>query len=465
MSKRLISTVVATAVALVIAVFSGLALVACSGAGQAKAGLDVAYEKLCAVNGLGGEDAFAYEEETDALIVDMEKVSDIDKFFEVLGQSVSGADIGALCLHNVVEVDADKLSQGLADLPCNSLECLDMGGSQDDGLADALRSNEEWTALLTKTGALYDPDAYTLANYSADARPNVESVKSIWIDASGPMNGHNGLYALKGVEEIRYIEGITSEYRENNEKWGFHIGDSKRLFDNLEDLTSLERVIVYPDTDGWTAGDNYCKFMLELQLFDRSFKTNEPCKSWDGDESSLVNVADIDILSLNDSDEVVKELKNLLEDRAEQAFEKGKSFTVVDTAPKLDGTCVVYLGDPHDSQFGDYDKFFDLTSISLFEELEGTGVKTMRNASDKFDYFVYVYPTYNLVGTYGGVTEAYDTEVNVRIYDMNKQEKYESGVITTVPAPSEYRYSGTPDSRYWPNIDKEAAISYIASLT
>ena len=48
---------------------------------------------------------------------------------------------------------------------------------------------------------------------------------------------------------------------------------------------------------------------------------------------------------------------------------------------------------------------------------------------------------------------------------MNKQEKYESGVITTVPAPSEYHYSGTPNPRHWPNIDKEAAIAYIASLT
>ena len=465
MSKRKISSLVAIAVAAVITVFCGLTLVACSGAGQAKAGLDVAHEKLCAAEGLGGEGAFAYEEETDALIVDMEKVSDIDKFFEVLGQSVSGADIGVLCLHNVGEVDAGKLSQGLADLPCNSLKCLDMGGSRKDGLSDALMDNEEWTALLTKTDALYDPNAYALADYSADARANIESVKSIWIDASGPMEGHNGLYALKGVEEIRYIEGITSEYREENEKWGFKIGDSKRLFDNLEDLTSLKRVIVYPNTDDWKAGDNYCKFMLELQLFDRGFKTNEPCKSWDGDESSLINVADIDILSLNDSEEVVKELKNLLEDRAEQAFEKGKSFKVVDTTPKLDGTCVVYLGDPHESQFGDYDKFFDLTSISVFEELEGTGVKTMRNASENFDYFVYIYPTFTQVGTYGGVTEAYDTEVNVRIYDMNKQEKYESGIITTVPAPAEYHYSGTPNPRHWPNIDKEAAISYIASLT
>ena len=465
MSKQMITTVAATAAAAMLAVFCGLMLAACSGVGQTKAGLDVAYEKLVAAEGLGGEDAFAYEEKTDSLIVDMEKVGDIDKFFEVLGKSVSGADIGVLCLHNVVDVDADKLSQGLADLPCNSLKCLDMGASQNHGLAEALKKNEEWTALLTKTGALYDPDVYTLANYSADARPNVESVKSIWIDASGPMEGHNGLDAMKGVEEIRYIEGITSEYRENNEKLGFKIGDSDRLFDNLEDLTSLERVIVYPDTDDWTAGDNYCKFMLELQLFDRGFKTNEPCKSWDGDESSLINVADIDILSLNNSEAVVKVLKNLLEDRAEQAFEKGKSFKVVDTAPKLDGTCVVYLGDPHDSQFGNYDKFFDLTSISLFEELEGTGVKTMRNASENFDYFVYIYPTFTQVGTYGGVTEAYDTEVNVRIYDMNKQEKYESGIISTVPAPAEYHYSGTPNPRHWPNIDKEAAISYITSLT
>ena len=465
MSKQMITTVAATAAAAMLAVFCGLMLAACSGVGQTKAGLDVAYEKLVAAEGLGGEDAFAYEEKTDSLIVDMEKVGDIDKFFEVLGKSVSGADIGVLCLHNVVDVDADKLSQGLADLPCNSLKCLDMGASQKHGLAEALKKNEEWTALLTKTGALYDPDAYTLSNYSADAIPNIESVKSIWIDATGPMDGHNGLHVFKGVEEIRFIEGITSEYRANNEKWGFKISDSDRLFDNLEDLTSLKRVIIYPETDGWTATNGYCTFMLELQLFDRGFKTNEPCKSWDGDESSLVNVADIDILSLNNSEDVVKVLKNLLEDRAEQAFEKGKSFKVVDTAPKLDGTCVVYLGDPHESQFGNYDKFFDLTSISLFEELEGTGVKTMRNASENFDYFVYIYPTFNLVGTYGGATEAYDTEVNVRIYDMNKQEKYESGVITTVPAPAEYHYSGTPNPRHWPNIDKEAAIAYIASLT
>ena len=112
MSKQMITTVAATAAAAMLAVFCGLMLAACSGVGQTKAGLDVAYEKLVAAEGLGGEDAFAYEEKTDSLIVDMEKVGDIDKFFEVLGKSVSGADIGVLCLHNVVDVDADKLSQG-----------------------------------------------------------------------------------------------------------------------------------------------------------------------------------------------------------------------------------------------------------------------------------------------------------------------------------------------------------------
>ena len=211
MSKQMITTVAATAAAAMLAVFCGLMLAACSGVGQTKAGLDVAYEKLVAAEGLGGEDAFAYEEKTDSLIVDMEKVGDIDKFFEVLGKSVSGADIGVLCLHNVVDVDADKLSQGLADLPCNSLKCLDMGASQKHGLAEALKKNEEWTALLTKTGALYDPDAYTLSNYSGDAIPNIESVKSIWIDATGPMDGHNGLHVFKGVEEIRFIETHVKE--------------------------------------------------------------------------------------------------------------------------------------------------------------------------------------------------------------------------------------------------------------
>ena len=89
---------------------------------------------------------------------------------------------------------------------------------------------------------------------------------------------------------------------------------------------------------------------------------------------------------------------------------------------------------------------------------------TMGSVSNNFDYFVYIYPTFNHVGKYGESTEAYETEVNVRVYDMNKKEKYESGVIATVPAPDEYRYSGSPASRYWPNIDKEAAIDYIATL-
>ena len=48
---------------------------------------------------------------------------------------------------------------------------------------------------------------------------------------------------------------------------------------------------------------------------------------------------------------------------------------------------------------------------------------------------------------------------------MKNEEKYESGVIETIEAPSEYHYSGSPDTRYWPNMNKETAIAYVAGLT
>ena len=457
MVKRLITLMLALACSLLLA--------ACSSATQAaKTGLDVAYEKLCATDGLGGKEAFEYDQTTDALIVDMGKVGDVGKFFEVLNESVEGADIGILSLRHIVKGSARELSEGLANLPCKSLKCLDMGASNKDGLMAELEKEEGWTSLLVKTEALYDPDAYELGKYSTNALSNIACVKAIWIDSYGTMDGENGLGIMSGVEELRFTAGLTSEYRKRNSEVGFTVGDEKRLLDNLKNMKSLKRVVVFPEASAWEADDGYCTFILELQSLDLGLLTNEPFQGWNGQNDSLINVTDIDVLSLSSSDVVVKALKSCLKGKAKSAFETGKSFAVKDGAPKINGKCLVYLGDPTESEWDDYDKFFDYTSLVLLDELKGTNVKTMGSVSNNFDYFVYIYPTFNHVGKYGDSTEAYETEVNVRVYDMNKKEKYESGVIATVPAPDEYRYSGSPASRYWPNIDKEAAIDYIATL-
>lgn len=452
-------------VVLALAVACGLALAACSDTvSPENAGLDKAYERLTGTSGLGEEGAFAYDEATDALTVDLGKVSDVDKFFEVMNKTVNGGDVGTLILNGATSVDPSKLSAGLANLSCKSLKCLDMGASRSDGIAEALEKDDSWTALLAKTEALFDPDVYVLSKYGSDALENVANVKAIWADAEGDMDGENTLEIMKGVEEIRFTTGLTTESREENEKQGLKVGDSDRLLKSMPYMESLDRVLVLPESDSYEPGVAYCKFIILLQDLHLGLKTNVPGEVWDGSEDSLVSVDDIDVLSISDDEKVVDELERALNHVAKDAFETGKSFTLKDGTPKLDGTCLVYMGDPHDSQFGNYDKFFDLTHISFITEFDGTKIKTMRSAGEHFDYFVYIYPTFTQVGTYGDTTEAYNTEVNVRIYDMNNEEKYESGIIKTVEAPSQYYYSGSPAARYWPNIDKEAALAYVEGL-
>lgn len=461
----------------------GALVVGCSGSGSGNSsakskqgeGLGAAYAALEKADVEG----VTYDEETDALIVDMNAIEDVNELFDILDENVNGADIGTLSFGATkVDIDprnykegnkpkteyapldcAEDVSERVGALPCKSIQCLDMG------VFYAYAADGEWTEILDRTYALYSPYFVYFEDYPSFAQENLGQVEALWLDAGQWSGyGYRGVELMTGIEEIRFTAGLTTAEREESAKTKGGVSWNENLEKMLAEQKNLERILFFPELDKWSPGESYPITMGKLQLMMPDMKTNALGKAWDGDDESLISIRDVDVLSMCTTEDTMYEYERTLREQAKVAFETGKSFTLKEGQPKLgDGTCIVYLGDPHDSEWNDYSKLFTRTSFVMVDEFAGTKVQMPRSAAN-FDYFVYIYPTFELRGMYGDTTEAYATLVHVRVYDMKNKEIYESGVITTVEPADTYYYSYKPEPREWPNIDKEAAIKYIDGL-
>ena len=226
---------------------------------------------------------------------------DPDKLFDELDQSIKGARLGSLIFKGHWSVPRsywERFGARLGSLPCESIQCL--------GLIDIALEDDAWTEILDRTEILYLTDTGVFDGYSEEGLANLASVKRLRISDSNDLENAS---LLTGLEEVVMTAGLTPEDREETrEKLEqavsmdsitttlYESDISVGYFGRFRNLPNLQRILLYPELDGWTPDSKYYVSLLGLQLLLPDVRINPPGKAWEGDEDALVSVTSIDVM-------------------------------------------------------------------------------------------------------------------------------------------------------------------------
>ena len=423
-------------------------------------GLGAAYEKL---NKANPDMGFEYDEATDTLFVPLYEVkTDPAELFKTLNKYVKGQDIGTLRFDMQTATPDDKFltafSDGLGSLECSSMQCLDVSD-----MNAKLAGYESWTAVLTKTAALYEPDVQNMVRYSDEAKANLAGVKRIYLRGDSRNTDLDHLELFPGLEEIAIVGGLTTAEREaaGTPRVQFSFRNVSLPKDGLPE--NLNRVLFFPDLEAFEPDANYYQLVLMLQEFLPSVRTNEPGKGWDGSEETLVAVADIDVVAGSGNDKnVISLLETYLGNNAAGVYESCADFPVDNGEPKLNGKCLIYMAFPGDENWGRTNIFYTFMSDVFYDEVAG-GVALPTGARD-YQTFVYIYPVFNLVGYYDAGTEAYSTTTMMRVYDLEKGIRYKDVQIDFAEPQEKIYYSGKVPKRSHPYVNKTLIADYLKKM-
>lgn len=459
-----------------------LGLAACSAGGTGTngskpSGLPKAYEKLQAAD-IEGRFEAVYDETADSLSLTLGgSESTIDEVFDIIDETTAGTDVGTIDVYiewgwvrdtAIASVKEERsqamlpvLSKRIGNLECNSLERLTVGRFIND-LAEAKLYDDTWTNALQKTDILnigFWGNTYSFKNYSAEGLENLETVKRLEL---GNRYEGGAFEYLPNVEELVFSSGDDEDDKADTTRKGLTWKNTYRdRADNLVDFAALKRIVFFPDLETWKTNNDYYEFIMAVQASRPDMLTNEPGTGWDGNEESLIAVADIDVRGALGDKNYEAAKKDMLKVAAKSAFMEGQEFKAASGQPKLDGPTLVYrMSTPYELEWSDYSVFSSNGNV-LLDEFDGTKV-TPPTETFQFDYLVYAYPMFEEVGVYESGTIACATIVYAQVYDLKNKVRYDPVEIDEIQPPESRILDN--DKRYAAEVEDGPIVSYVTSL-
>ena len=452
-------------------------------------GLSGAYKKLTKD---GENAAISYDEKLDRLTLTFNNDGlDPAEVFDILDKAVEEEDIGEVrFLRGADQLANEELmhevSKRIGKLPFKSCRMLILG-------IDPSMLGGGWTGVLDRVDTLYAYNVSTMFmdQYEQSEQDMIAKVKKLkYYDGDMTSLGFALFRSFTGLEELTLSAGLSPDEISQKDASGFGLYVDDSSVDVLKNYKSLKKLLIYPEALTWTGGETYYDLAFELKRAIPEVLTNIPgsaksdggaeggdaSSDESGDESKEdegeEKVAEPELVAfkdyriLKDAPKDVKEriLKEVLKEDAETCYKKGRKFKKSSSKPELVGKCLIYYGEPSESEFNK-DKLYTLTrNIMLRSDLKS---KKIRMPEDIGDYrmFVYIYGKYSFYGNYDKGTKGYATKTMVRVYDMERRIKYDPVEVNSENPPHSFRYYGsTPPKTHYPSLKIDKARKYIKGL-
>lgn len=436
-----------------------------------------------------------YDEESDTLLLKINREAAMDPVFEKLYEAVGGKEIGTL----IFQVDPvgmtgheKAVEKKIGALPCSSLERLGV----DYSIVDY--DPHDWIDLAEKTEKLYiDTDMTPFGDYDDAEKKKLSKIKDVQIVAD-EIDILGKIDTLRGVETISIVEPYVFEAPSAEDPLGKVTKDNPYLdgadgetaaastsaeteastdesapalvpfeytaaygsgdVKGLARLENLKTLLIYPET-GYELTVSGQTFIKTLQVYTPDLRVNAPDAAGTEDPVAVTDIKTPDV-----TEETANSiLADYLKDTVADIYEECDRYKKKTGDPVLNGNALIFRQEPLTGNWSEKKKFTDDGNI-LITEPSKKGINVPSAVND-FKTFVFVYPTYSRTGVYTNGTKAYSQTLHVQVYDMEEKVAYDSETVGTAAAPQSFSYfAGSVPDKYSGTVGMDKVYNYMKKL-